>query len=285
MLSRCFTEKFLNIAKYRGPFCLGIDPTSNLLLKWGLKDNVDGLRAMCDTIVKAAGNNLAIVKPQAAYFERFGPEGMQILRELVEKFHAEDTLVLLDAKRGDINSTSLAYAEAYLGENSIYKFDAMTFTAYLGFDALLSTFEYAHKVSSGIFLVIKSSNPEGAIIQDALTEYYTTRTNIAEYLAMKSDNFNQNYLNHGLGPIGAVVGATLTNIEKLLSILKSSLILMPGIGYQGAIIEDLFIKCAGHTKRIIPIAAREILDVGNNTMLLTDKIKKHCEQSFKLMHA
>lgn len=285
MFSKSFTTKFLNIAKQRGTFCLGIDPTPNLLEKWGLNDDIQGLKVMCNVISSAADENLAIVKPQAAYFERFGPEGMQILRELVDRFHAQGTLVLLDAKRGDINSTNLAYAEAYLGADSQYKFDAITLTAYLGFDSLLPTFEYAHKVCSGIFLVIKSSNPEGEIIQNALIEYKEKRISVGEYLAIKTSDFNQEYLDEDLGPIGAVIGATLTNIDKLLFILKSSLILMPGIGYQGAKMEDLFVNCKGYTKRIIPIAAREILSLGNNPTLLKDKIKQYCEQSLELMEA
>ncbi|MFV9875945.1 MAG: orotidine-5'-phosphate decarboxylase [Rickettsiales endosymbiont of Dermacentor nuttalli] len=283
MFSKCFTEKFVALSKQRGTFCLGIDPTPNLLLTWGVGDNIQGLKLMCNTIIEAAGDNLAMVKPQAAYFERFGPEGIQVLCELVEKFHEQETLVLLDAKRGDINSTSLAYAEAYLGQDSIYKFDAITLSAYLGFDALLSTFKYAHKVSAGIFLVIKSSNPEGSIIQNALIEYQNTHISVANYLATKTSDFNQVYLHQGLGPIGAVVGATLTDIKDLLSKLKSSLILMPGIGFQGATIEDLSINCDGHTNRIIPIAAREVLSEGNDIVLLREKIKQYCERSLKLI--
>ena len=98
----------------RGPLCVGIDPHPQLLAAWGLPDDVDGLDRFSRTVVDALADRVAVVKPQSAFFERFGSRGIAILESTIRQLREAGTLVLLDVKRGDIGSTAAAYADAYL---------------------------------------------------------------------------------------------------------------------------------------------------------------------------
>ncbi len=94
----------------RGPLCVGIDPHRELLLSWGLTDDVTGLRRFTDTVVEALADRVAVLKPQSAFYERLGSAGLAVLEEAVRRARAAGALVLLDAKRGDIGSTMAGYA-------------------------------------------------------------------------------------------------------------------------------------------------------------------------------
>lgn len=273
-----FTQKFLELAKKRSSFCLGIDPSKSLLETWGLTDNISGLAQMCDIILKAATNKLSVIKPQSAYFERFGPEGLHILKNLIDEFHKQNTLVILDVKRGDIGSTNLAYAESYLGTSSYYQCDAITANAYMGFDSLNLMLEHAYNTGTTVFIVVKSSNQEGRIIQ---TSHINNDHNItiADYLASEIVKFNK--INN-TNSVGAVIGATLHDIESLINKLENSLILCPGIGYQGASIKDLLTKFGEKSSLIIPTAARSVLAAGPDEENLAKIITQYCNESFAL---
>lgn len=281
MTTNHFSQQFLQLTAIRSPFCLGIDPTKDLLKQWGLPDNAQGLRQMCQIIVHAADSQLALVKPQAAYFERFGAEGMAILKELVESFHAQGSLVLLDVKRGDIGSTSHAYAESYLGPDSAYKCDAITAIAYMGFGALDAMIAHAAKVGAGLFIVVRSSNPEGEILQNAIIQ--ESGLTVADHLATEITTCNQHYTGNNIGLIGAVMGATLQHVEDTVSRLGNSLLLCPGIGYQGATIGDLLTTYKGVENRLIPTSSRGVLAAGPDIDSLRKAIEKHCQESMRCL--
>lgn len=273
-----FSQKLKALAATRGPFCLGIDPTEELLQSWGLSQNITGLKKMCEIVIEAAGNRLALVKPQAAYFEQYGPEGFAALRDLVQAFHQQETLVLFDGKRGDIGSTSLAYAKAYLGSNSPYQFDAMTVTAYLGFDAIKPILEYATQVGAGVFVVTRSSNVEGQEIQNAMID----KCCLADYIAEKISAFNLEYSQEAIGPVGAVMGATLKNVQETVRKLDNAFLLAPGIGYQGATMNDLIENYQGAMGRIIPSSSRAVLSHGPDIHSLSNEIERSCQESLVL---
>ena len=268
-----FAQRFLERAKTRGPLCLGIDPTAQLLKLWGLADDAGGLDKMCETIVAAAADRLAIVKPQIAYFERFGSSGIRILESLIRQFHQQDTLVLVDAKRGDIGSTAEAYAQAYLGERSALGADAITVHPYLGFGSLTPLLEHARAVAAGVFVVVRSSNPEGRLLQNAVVDGGRT---VADYLADEITAFNTSEEQIGLA--GAVIGATLSDdVRPTLKRLERSLILAPGIGHQGATYEDILERFGEHSLRAIPTASRSILSHGPKIETLRLEIEKQSE--------
>jgi orotidine-5'-phosphate decarboxylase len=273
-----FSQKFLELAKTRSPFCLGIDPTEELFKSWGLNFDIAGLKKMCEIIIAAAKDNLALVKPQSAYFERFGPKGMEVLQNLVKEFHKKETLVLLDAKKADIGATTLSYAKAYLGKESPYNFDAITVTSYMGFEALMPLLEYAKEQNCGVFIVVRSSNIEGSMIQKASI---TDKTSIADYLSQKINDFNHQISNQSIGPIGAVMGATLAfeDIKTTISKLNNCLILTPGIGHQGASFEDLKTNYQAILKNLIPTSSRAVLSKGPDIVSLRQEIIKNCQES------
>src|SRR6478736_999560 len=110
----------------RGPFCVGVDPHSALLHDWGLGDDVAGLESFAMTAVEAVAPYVSVVKPQSAFYERFGSRGIAVLERVIAESKAAGALVLLDVKRGDIGSTSQAYADAYLDPASPLASDAGT---------------------------------------------------------------------------------------------------------------------------------------------------------------
>ena len=116
-------------------------------------------------VLEAARFELSIIKPQSAFFERFGSAGFRAMEELVRLARARDVLVLLDGKRGDIDTTAEAYAEGYFSTSSPLRVDAVTTHAYLGFAALEKFLAIAIRNEGGVFVVVRSSNPEGAELQ------------------------------------------------------------------------------------------------------------------------
>ena len=119
-----------------GPCASGIDPSSGLLEQWGLSDDAAGLRAFCRTCVEAFAGAVAAIKPQVAFFERHGAAGMAELERLIADAGAAGLIVIADAKRGDVDSTAEAYADAWLGAGSPLAVDAVTAHPYLGLGAL-----------------------------------------------------------------------------------------------------------------------------------------------------
>ncbi len=119
-------------------------------------------------MVEICAPAVAAVKPQVAFFERHGPEGMAVLRDLVRGAQSHGALMIIDAKSGDIASTAAAYGEAFLGPRSAYGGDAMTLSAFLGFGSLEPILAIARREAAGVFVVVRSSNPEGSGIQQAI---------------------------------------------------------------------------------------------------------------------
>lgn len=257
---KSFAQRFLELARSRSPFCLGIDPTPQLLKAWNLPHSADGLAQMCETVVSAAEDRLAIVKPQIAFFERFGSKGIEVLERLIAAFQERGTLVLVDGKRGDIGSTVEAYAEAYLGSTSAFHADAITAHAYLGFGALKPLLTHAVDSGGGVFVVVRSSNVEGTPLQTAVLQ--NDGRTVADSLADLITEFNQQTSGSEIGPVGAVVGATIEHLMPTLDRLSQSLLLAPGIGHQGATFEDLRRRFERHAVRAIPSSSRAVLDRG-----------------------
>ncbi|MBV9153337.1 MAG: orotidine-5'-phosphate decarboxylase [Alphaproteobacteria bacterium] len=255
-----FQQRFAALAKERSPLCVGIDPSAEALRGWGLADDVAGLRAFCERLVESCASLVASVKPQTAFFERHGPAGMEVLRDTVERAHRQGALVIIDAKRGDIGSTAVAYGEAFLGAQSPFGGDAITLSPYLGLGSLTSIFEIARERGAGVFVLVRSSNPEGSELQRARL---TDGRAIAEHIADEITALNAAEAADRLGLIGAVLGATQgEEAGALADRLPHSLLLVPGIGAQGATIADLRRDFAQHYERIIPSVSRGIARAG-----------------------
>lgn len=250
---------------------MGIDPSAESLRSWCLPDSVDGLSAFCQRLVEICAARAAVIKPQAAFFERHGPNGMAVLRDTVVAAQRRGALVLIDAKRGDIDSTAVAYGEAFLGRDGSFGGNAMTVHPYLGFRALAPIRETAERAGAGVFVVVRSSNPEGSWLQQArLADGRSVAERLADDIAAaNAENGNE------LGPVGAVVGATLgAEAGALAARMPNALILVPGVGAQGATIADVRRDFGPHYARVIPSISRGIARAGPNPDALREAIER-----------
>ena len=152
-----------------GPVCAGVDPHASLLAAWGLDDDAEGVRRFSQACVEAWAGEVALVKPQSAFYERHGSRGIAALEEMVAAFREAGTPVLLDVKRGDIGSTAQAYAEAYLDPAAPLAVDAITASPYLGIGSLDPMVDLARAHGAGLFVLALTSNPEAPQVQLART--------------------------------------------------------------------------------------------------------------------
>ena len=200
-----FGDRVAAAVRATGPLCAGIDPSASLLASWGLTDDVTGLRAFCKRCVEAFAGVVPVIKPQVAFFERHGSAGMKELEHLVADATAAGLIVIADAKRGDIDSTAEAYADAWLGDASPLAADAVTAHPYLGLGALAPLVRLAARNGRGVLVVARSSNPEGRGLQQAVTSGGAAVEDmlLAEVAALNGSP--------GVPPgtVGAVIGATL----------------------------------------------------------------------------
>lgn len=235
----------------RGRLCVGIDPHPGLLDLWGLPRTAAGLGEFSDICVEAFGGVVALVKPQVAFFEAYGSEGFAVLERTLSGLRAADTLVVADAKRGDIGSTMEAYAQAWLGRSPLAT-DSVTVSPYLGFGALNPALELAREHGRGIFVLARTSNPEGGGLQQSLGSGVTVAQSIVdEAVAANAD---------GRGTVGLVVGATRDHGLDLSRF--DGPILAPGLGAQGATAADLAEIFAGATDLLLPNSSRGVLAQG-----------------------
>jgi orotidine-5'-phosphate decarboxylase len=259
-MTQPFQKRFLALAAERSPLCIGIDPSAESLHGWGLADDLPGLRAFCERMVEACAPLTAVIKPQAAFFERHGPAGMEVLRQTVEGAKSHGALAIIDAKRDDIGSTAVAYGDAFLGTRSPFGGDAMTLSAYLGLGSLAPIFDIAKREAAGVFVLVRSSNPEGSELQQARLP---DGRSVAEHVADQITARNRADEPNGLGFIGAVLGATHgREAADLADRLPNSLLLVPGIGAQGATIADVRRDFGRHYSRVIPSISRGIARAG-----------------------
>jgi orotidine-5'-phosphate decarboxylase len=238
----------------RGALCVGVDPHPALLAAWALTDDADGLARFTDACVAAFAGNVAVVKPQSAFFERHGARGVAVLEELLTAFAGTPTLTILDVKRGDIGSTMDGYADAYLGVGAPLGADAVTLSPYLGFESLSAALHTAADAGRGAFVLARTSNPEGAPVQLAEFGGRSTAQSMVDGAAARNAGADP------LGDVGVVVGATREHGLDLSAL--NGPVLAPGLGAQGARPEDIATIFAGMRGLVLPAASRSVLAAG-----------------------
>ena len=165
------------------------------------------LAAFCRGVIDVVAPLVPAVKPQAAFFEQLGPAGMQALQETMEYASAKGLIVILDGKRNDIGSTASAYAEAILDRNrSPWRSDALTVSPYLGDDSLTPFVEIAQQRGTGIFVLVKTSNPGGKRFQDLVADGKPLYRHVGDYVESLAA---QTAGSGGYGLVGAVVAAAI----------------------------------------------------------------------------
>lgn len=259
----------------RGPLCAGIDPHAGLLGSWGLSDDVDGLRTFALRAAEALGPVAAAIKPQSAFFERFGSAGIAVLEETVAICREAGALVVLDVKRGDIGSTAQAYADAYLDQSSPLAVDAITASPFLGFGSLDPMIETARRHDAGVFVLALTSNPEGPEYQHAVkTDGRAVAASVLDSLRLANSEAGSP---GALGSFGAVVGATIDPGAVAVDLNISGPLLVPGIGAQGGTAEDVRRIFGDVLDLVLPASSREILGAGPDQQALRAAVARSAE--------
>lgn len=235
------------VERKRSQLVVGLDPRLDALpmelrgeAVLGRAAAASAVARFCKGIVDAVGPFVVAVKPQSAFFEALGSDGVRALEDVCDYARAAGLLVLVDAKRGDIGSTSRAYASAFLEprEDGTPLADALTVAPYLGHDAVEPFLAACRRHGAGVFLLVRTSNAGAADVQDlALSDGRP----LWQYLATLVDEWGEPLVgNAGLSSVGAVVGATYPRaVSEARRLMPRSPLLLPGVGAQGATPADV----------------------------------------------
>lgn len=274
-----FGQRLRDTVTARGALCVGLDPHPALLNAWGLDESPASLERFAMTVVEALASEVAVLKPQAAFFEMYGSTGMAILERVVAESRQAGAMVLLDVKRGDIGSTMTAYANAYLDEHSPLAVDAMTVSPYLGFGSLAPALGIAEQTGRGVFVLARSSNPEGAGLQRAVN---AEGRSVAQSMV---DAAAENNAGHEpMGYVGVVAGATIRAGELDFAKLNGP-ILAPGIGAQGGTVQGLRAVFGPALPQVLPTTARDVLGHGPAIPDLRSAARRVCDEMATLLEA
>ncbi|MDK8477415.1 orotidine-5'-phosphate decarboxylase [Corynebacterium pseudodiphtheriticum] len=260
-----FGERLRERAAERGRLCVGIDPHAGLLQDWGLANDIAGLREFSRRCVDAFADTACVVKPQVAFYERFGSAGYAVLEETLAALRDAGALVIADAKRGDIGSTMEGYASAWLDPDSPLHADAVTVAPYLGLGALKPAIAAAEQNGAGVFVLAATSNPEAVELQS----FQKAGVSLAQHVVDYCRDFNQN---RSAAVLGIVVGATVSSPLDLGGF--NGPILMPGVGAQGGTVADIARITADATEWSFPNVSRSVLSAGPDVSDLRKAVLK-----------
>lgn len=242
------------INKLQAPVVVGLDPmlgfVPEALQKKSFEEYGETLEGAADAIwqfnrriVDAVCDLIPAVKPQSAMYEQFGVEGVKVYQKTIDYCHEKGLLVIGDVKRGDIGSTSAAYAAGHLGRVKVgsrsfcaFNEDFATVNPYLGTDGIRPFVEVCREEKKGLFVLVKTSNPSSGEFQDRLIDGRP----LYEWVGEKVAAWGEAHMGDSYSYIGAVVGATYPEMGKILrKIMPKAYILVPGYGAQGATAKDL----------------------------------------------
>ncbi|MDR2755130.1 MAG: orotidine-5'-phosphate decarboxylase [Planctomycetaceae bacterium] len=235
------------IYQKKNPVMVGLDPRFDWIPQT-IRRNTDPknieqvaevFREFCCEVIDIVAPLVPVIKIQAAFFEQYGVPGMSVLRRLIDYIRNKKNLVIVfDGKRNDIGSTAEAYAAGILGKGSAWEADALTVSPYLGDDSLEPFVKTAVERNAGIFVLVKTSNRGGAMLQDLTVDGKTIYRRVAEYvqqLSLSTCSESKRY-----GNIGAVVGATWSaQLAELRGVMPNTWFLVPGFGSQGGSAKDV----------------------------------------------
>ncbi|HYK63597.1 MAG TPA: orotidine-5'-phosphate decarboxylase [Patescibacteria group bacterium] len=250
-----FADRLASAARQKNSVVvLGIDPQLDAPGAPGIPPGYTLARFCCE-IVEACAPSAIAVKPQLAFYEARGLEGMRAFCEVVKLARKLGLITIADAKRGDIGTTSAAYAEAFLGDGD-FACDAVTVNPYQGSDALMP---FIAKVRNGrgVFVLVKTSNPSSGEFQDL----NAPSRPIWESVAARVNGWGSDYLGaSGLSPVGAVVGATYpVQARRARELMPAATILVPGYGMQGGTAADAIASARADGTGFIVNASRSLM--------------------------
>lgn len=251
---KTYRQRLTDAVAERGALCVGIDPHPALLDAWGLERTPAGLEACARGLVEAVGDITAAFKPQSAFFEAYGSAGIRVLEKVLADIRECGALSILDAKRGDIGSTMQAYADAYLLDGAPLAADAITVSPYLGFGSLMPAFERAIENKRGVYVLARTSNPEGGAVQLALGK----EGSVCQEIIDAAMELNRSARTRA---IGLVIGGTHSDLGCDVSEFNGS-ILVPGIGVQGGKMSDLPRLFGDAVDHVLPVVGRGVISAG-----------------------
>jgi orotidine-5'-phosphate decarboxylase len=253
-----FADRLAAAVRRKGnAVCVGLDPRweslpDELRRRYGgetLSAVATAFEEFCGRVLDVVAPLVPVVKPQCAFFEACGPEGMAALRRLLAKARGLGLLTILDGKRNDIASTATAYADAAFAGTRlaghtlpVWEADALTVNPYLGRDAVEPFLESARRAAAGVFVLVRTSNPGAGQFQDLLVSSGTEppRPLYQHVGAAVASWARENLGACGFGDVGAVVGATYpAELAALRALLPEVIFLVPGFGAQGGTASDV----------------------------------------------
>ena len=240
------------IKQTNNPTVMGLDPRYEMLpecVKSKYEKNVDGAcKAILEynkALIDATYDIIPAVKPQIAFYEMFGIEGMNVFNETCKYAKEKGMVVIADNKRGDIGTTAQGYSNAFLGKTpigdesfDIFNVDFITVNPYMGTDCVKPFVDDCKKYNKGIFVLVKTSNKSSGEVQDLVLQNGKT---IYETVAELVNEWGKDLIGeYGYSSVSSVVGATYPQqLEELRKIMPSSYFLIPGYGAQGGKAEDI----------------------------------------------
>lgn len=270
-----FGARLRNAIDEHGHLCVGIDPHPFLLDSWNLPDSGQGAREFGLRVVDAAADRVGVVKPQNAFFERFGAAGYAALEDVLSAARAAGLLVIADVKRGDVGTSVEAYGQAWLTPGSPLESDAMTISAFQGFGSIAAPMDLAMRSGKGLFVLAATSNPEAARIQlarvgagDGPADDSTPKLSVARVIIDDVMNFNAHRADGAVGSIGVVLGATLDFADYGIDVAAAPSpglpVLAPGFGQQGATLADAPSIYGALLANTVVSDSRSLLSAGPN---------------------
>ena len=249
------------VERKRSQLVVGLDPVvAQLPDELHDEDAASACERFCCGIVDAVAAHAVAVKPQSAFFEALGSEGVRAFERVCDYARAAGLLVIADAKRGDIGSTARAYAAAFVEPrgDSPPLADSVTVNPYLGHDSVEPFLEACRRDGAGLFCLVKTSNPGGADVQDvALADGRPLWQHVAGLVHEWGGDLVGE---HGLSSVGAVVGATFPReVKEARRLLPQAVLLLPGIGAQGGTPADLAGAFASAPASALVSASRSVI--------------------------
>lgn len=246
-------DKLINkIKETNNPTVMGLDPRYDMIpesIRTKYSEDIEGAcKAILEfnkELIDSVYDIVPAVKPQIAFYEMFGAEGIKLFNETCKYAKQKGMIIIADVKRGDIGSTAAGYSNAYLGKTpigqekvSIYDVDFVTVNPYLGIDGVKPFIDDCKEYGKGIFILVKTSNKSSGELQDLKLENGTT---IYEKVAELVNSWGEELVGeYGYSSVGAVVGATYPiQIKELREIMPKTYFLIPGYGAQGGKAEDI----------------------------------------------
>jgi len=250
-----FADRLAEVSRTKQSLAiLGVDPQLDSADAPGVPAGYT-LTKFCCEIIEACEKSIVAVKPQVAFFEARGVEGMRALAEVIRFARGRGLITIADAKRGDIGTTSAAYAEAFLG-NGDFASDAITINPYLGADAIMP-FVNRIRAGRGVLVLVKNSNPSSGEFQDL----EASGKPLWEAVAARVRGWGDDFIGaSGLSSVGAVVGATYPkHLKRARELMPNAIILVPGYGTQGGSAQDAVAAARSDGSGIIVNSSRGLM--------------------------